>query len=367
MRRGIDGQAELLRSAPERLHDELAGLVDGVNPSSIYLVGCGDSHYCGLAARFAIERWTGSGVEPLEALESSRYAIHTAPPDALVIAVSNSGEVARTIECLRFARQRGLRTLGITYNPDRRLAAAADEILQYDCRDVGFAPGTMSYVASVLALLVAGLRVAGETGALIDEQVDNQLRTIEATAQIMDATVAACEKSAIAVAEQLTHDTQLFFLGGGPNYGTTRFAMAKMIESSRHNSVEQELEEWAHEQYFCTRPGTVTVVIAPPGVALDRAREQLQAVRDVGGTAVAVCRDDDEPTAELADVVLPVVGQVSELLSPLVYCAATELVAYHFAVRNGKTMLGFDDEHRKEVNFRQIFRSHIPDRLLGLE
>lgn len=365
MRRGIDGQAELLRTAPRALSEELQTLLDGVSPSRIYLVGCGDSHYCGLAARYAIEHWTGVPTEPLEALEFSRYAIRSAPDDALVVAVSNSGEVARTIECLQFADQRGLHTLGVTYNPEGRLAGAAREILQYDYRHVGFGPGTMSYLASTLSLLAVGLRIGGSAGdGRFD--VERELSSIEALGEVMEATVAASEEPAVRIAEQLTDDTDVFFLGGGPNYGTALFAMAKMIESSRHNSIGQELEEWAHEQYFCTRPGTFTVVIAPPGASLDRAREQLQAVRDVGGTAVAVCAEDDAETKELADVVLPVVGDVDELLSPLVYCAAPELIAYHFAVRGGKTMLGFDDENRKQVNFRQIFRSHIPDRLPDL-
>jgi len=85
-------------------------------------------------------------------------------------------------------------------------------------------------------------------------------------------------------------------------------------------------------------------------------------VRDMRGTAVAVCASDDDETKKLADVVLPVVGDVPEELSPLVYLAAAELFAMHFAVAHDKVMLGFDDEFRKEVNFRQIFDSSIPDR-----
>jgi glutamine---fructose-6-phosphate transaminase (isomerizing) len=366
MRHGIDGQADLLRQAPGKLHRELQSLLADRTPSRIYLVGCGDSYYCGLATRYAIERYTGIVTEPLESLEFSRYAIRSAPADSLVVAVSNSGEVARTVECLQFARQQGLATLGITYNPEGRLAAAAEETLQYDYRDVGFGPGTMSYVASMLALLVTGLRVAEVAGTMTPEDVQGELRAIEALGDTMQATVTAGEKGAVEVAEGLSDETDVFFLGGGPNYGTALFAMAKMIESSRHNSIGQELEEWAHEQYFCTRPGTVTVVIAPPGASVDRAREQLQAIRDVGGTAVAVCAEDDEETASLADITIPVVGHVDELLSPLVYCAAPELIAYHFAVRAGKVMLGFDDANRKEVNFRQIFRSDIPDELPAL-
>jgi glucosamine--fructose-6-phosphate aminotransferase (isomerizing) len=361
MRAGIDAQVDLLTQAPRPLYTEATELLPGPAPTRLYTVGCGDSYFCGLAAEMAIELWTGQPVEALESLEFSRYAIRTAPAGSLVVAVSNSGEVSRSVESLRFARDRGLDAIGVTYNPDSRLAQAASRILRYDYRDVGFGPGTMSYLASVLSLLAIGLRVAELGGGLDAAGVRRELAAIEGMAPVLRQTIAAAEAPAARLAAMLTEDTDVFFLGGGPNYGTALFAMAKMIESARHNTVAQQLEEWAHEQYFCTGPGTVNVVLAPQGYSVDRAREQLRAVRDMKGTAVVVCAEDDTETAALADIVFPVPAGVPEHLSPLVYCVASELIAYHFARSNEKVMLGFDDEWRKEVNFRQIFRSAIPE------
>jgi glucosamine 6-phosphate synthetase-like amidotransferase/phosphosugar isomerase protein len=54
-------------------------------------------------------------------------------------------------------------------------------------------------------------------------------------------------------------------------------------------------------------------------------------------------------------VVLPVAGDPPEELSPISYCVPLELLAYHYASTRGLTMLGFDDEKRKALNFRQIF------------
>ena len=360
MRRGIDNQADLLTLAPNELYGNLVDVLDGPAPSRLYLVGCGDSHYCGIAARLAVEAYTGVPTEPLQALEFSRYAIRTAPEDALVVAVSNSGEVARTVECLSFARQKGLRTLGITYKPTSRLAQAADRILQYDYRDVGFGPGTMSYLASLLAIMVVGIRVGQLAGRLDESRVREELDRVMNLASALRNTIETSETTAAQLGETIRDGGDLFFVGGGPNYGTALFAMAKMIESAQLNCVAQELEEWAHEQYFCCRPGTYTVVFAPRGASIDRAREQLQAICDVGGTAVAICDEGDDETAGLADVVLRVSGTTEEMLSPILYCAPVELLAYHFAMKEQKVMLGFDDENRKEVNFRQIFESSIP-------
>jgi glucosamine 6-phosphate synthetase-like amidotransferase/phosphosugar isomerase protein len=61
----------------------------------------------------------------------------------------------------------------------------------------------------------------------------------------------------------------------------------------------------------------------------------------------------------VADRVLSVPGDPPEELSPVTYAIPLELFAYHFASTRGLTMLGFDDEHRREVNFRQIFGSRV--------
>lgn len=363
MRQGVLGQVDLLATAMPRLHSLISEALDEA-PTRVYFIGCGDSYFCGVAARFAGERLAGIPVDSFESLEFSRYAVRTAPPGSLVVAVSNSGEVSRTVEGITYARELGLRTLAITYNQGSRLAQAAEHVVLYDYRDVGFGPGTMSYVASAMALYAVDIRVAELTGRLASSDVPAQLDRFAALAPVLRDTIAASEEPAVAVAARLTDATPVFVIGGGPNYGTALFTMAKMIESARHNTVSQQLEEWAHEQYFCCSPGTVTIVLAPLGASVDRAREQLRAVRDMKGTAVAVCSSEDAETAALADIVLPVVGAVDEELSPLVYLAAGELIALSFAEANDKVMLGFDDAFRKEVNFRQIFHSNIPDHSL---
>ena len=67
------------------------------------------------------------------------------------------------------------------------------------------------------------------------------------------------------------------------------------------------------------------------------------------------CRLPGGRAAGAADLVLPVAAGTPEELSPLTYCIPLELLAFHYASTRGLTMLGFDDESRKALNFRQIF------------
>lgn len=357
---GIDAQPAYLGSGAIRSLFGAASDLDLPLPSRIYLVGCGDSHYAGVAVRFAFERWTGIPTEALESLEFSRYAIESAPADALLVAVSNSGRVTRTVESALFARQRGIRSVGLTYFPDSPLARTATDTLAWTYADVGFGPGTLSYLASLLALYALALRIGATAGNIGEAELDQHLAAVTACSEHVASTIAANRLLAESVAAAIDPVAPLAIIGAGPSYGTALFGMAKFIEAARHNAVGQELEEWAHEQYFCTGPGSHTFVVAPLGASVDRAREQLRAVRDVGGTAVAICDPADDETAALADVVLPATATADELLSPIVTAVPLELVALAFAQRLGRTMLGFDDLNRREVNFRQIFDSAIP-------
>ena len=365
MAAGIDAQPSYLSAGAIRGLYAAASDLDVRVPSRIYLVGCGDSYYAGVATRFAFERWTGIPTEALESLEFSRYAVTTAPADALVVAVSNSGRVTRTIESALFAGQRGIRSIALTYFPESPLARTATHTLPWTYADVGFGPGTLSYLASLVGLYALAMRIGVAAGHLGAAELDERLDAVTACGELVAATIADCRPVAATIAAAIDPLGLVAIIGGGPSHGTALFGMAKFIESARHNAVGQELEEWAHEQYFCTGPGSHTFVVAPAGASLDRSREQLRAVRDVGGTAVAICDPGDEETRDLADTVLPAAGISDELLSPIVTAVPLELVALAFAQRLGRTMLGFDDANRREVNFRQIFGGAIPAGDLG--
>jgi glucosamine--fructose-6-phosphate aminotransferase (isomerizing) len=347
---GIRQQADWLERGPRELLNEAQGLIEGPPPPRIYLAGCGDSHYAGLAARLAFERWSGIPTQALPSLELSRYELELAPAGSWVVCVSNSGKVVRTVEAAVNARARGLMAIAVTYDPASRLAEAADVTLAFRYADPGFGPGTISYVASLGALYALAIRA----GELAGRKADGPIAAVEAQATGAAATIEVVDPVAERLALELRDAAKIDVVGGGPSYGTAFFGRAKLIESAHTPGGAHELEEWAHEEFFCTGPGTTTVVVAPPGASHDRAMEQLEAVREIGATAVAVC-PPDAPAATVADVVLPVAGDAAEELSPLTYCIPLELLAYHYASRRGLTMLGFDDEHRKELNFRQIF------------
>ena len=69
----------------------------------VFVVACGSAYHSGLVAKYAIEHWTRLPVE-VELASEFRYRDPVLDRDTLVVAVSQSGETADTLEAVRHAR-----------------------------------------------------------------------------------------------------------------------------------------------------------------------------------------------------------------------------------------------------------------------
>lgn len=356
---GINGIPDILRSKMPVYLDAARSKISQP-PSRLYTVGCGDSYYCGLAALPAVEGWSRLPVAVLESLEFSHYAFSNAPQDALVIGVSNSGRVARTYEAMVRAAERHIPTLAVTYRgADTEFARVSDAVLISDYDDTGLGVGTGSYVASLLAIYAVGLRLGELTGTLTNSDVSSICEKIADTGDIVASSFESSRRALADLVATISLDSKMFILGAGPSYGSALVGQAKMIEMCLHNTVAQELEEWAHEQLFLCGPGTWTGLVAPSGMSVTRVQEQLDAIKELGGRSWALCSASEVGVLRRAEHAVTWQGPVDELLSPLVTGPLLMQLACSLAIRNGVTMLGFDDEVRKNVNARQIFESEI--------
>ena len=336
--------------------------------NNIFLIGCGDSYCAALAARHYMMHVTRRYVEAVESLEFSRYLVDYLPENAVVFGVSNSGTVSRTIEGVRDSKARGAWTFGLTVSDQNTLARTADvplilnsppNIKESPDGTRVVTPGTVTYTASLLGLYIAAIALGERIGSLTAENAQARLADLRRVADVMEQTLKAVKGPAQELAQTVTADRRVIIIGGGPNYATGYFAMAKMFEALREPAHFSELEEWAHEQYFITEPNTDLFVILPPGASHDRGLEQMQAARDMGARVIAVAEQGDAKAAAASDVIFEVPKGLDESLTPFVYALPFEYLACYMADARGRAFLGFDDPNRQQVNFRQIFNSQL--------
>jgi glucosamine--fructose-6-phosphate aminotransferase (isomerizing) len=330
-----------------------------------FMIGCGDSYCAALAARMYLSDATGCSVEPVQALEFSHYLVNNLSPESFVFGISNSGMVSRTIEGIRLSRERGAWTLAVTSSEENKLAKMAETLIQVSAtpnikelpdgtRVV--TPGTVSYTASLLGLYVAGIAIGEHTGHLNTKKVETLVAELHALPTAMAEADATVSKLAKEIAATFTPVRKTVIVGGGPNYATAYFGMAKWFEGLTRPCHVSQLEEWAHEHYFITDSMTDTFIILPPGAGHSRGLEQAYGAREMGSRVILIGDHKDEAARAASDIFFPM-PTVSEVLTPFIYKLPFEYLCNYIADQQNIPFFNFDNPNRQKVNFRQIFHS----------
>jgi glucosamine--fructose-6-phosphate aminotransferase (isomerizing) len=133
------------------------------------------------------------------------------------------------------------------------------------------------------------------------------------------------------------------FCGAGPNYGSACYSAAKILEASGTAAFGQDLEEWAHLQYFDRNQKVPTIVLSADGWDGDRVAEIVVAAETVGCDAALIAPSGSSMINKVGQVrILQVDGPINEAISPLfTTIPGMLLAAYHSQYMGEKYFRGF--------------------------
>jgi glucosamine--fructose-6-phosphate aminotransferase (isomerizing) len=335
---------------------------------AIYTAGCGDSFYAGLACEMAFAHFCQLPVKALSAMQFARYEVGRLPRHAVLFGISNSGHVSRSIEAVGLARAAGVDTLAVTGNGTSGIAREAAAAVAVAIPAMGRSPGIRSYTVQLLSLLLCALRLGELRQTISAADASAWRQQLRAVAACMEATIQASDDRARQVAERFREADNWVFMGSGPSYATALFSAAKLVESCGANAWAQDIEEWAHIQFFNRQEHTPTCVIVPPGRSVDRALELLPYVKGIGRPTLAVASSAQPLLPTQTDVVLPVPQPVPEVFSALVYCLAGELLAYYLAeVQEAEFFQATRSFRSSGDRLRESHTLRYPDELARME
>ncbi len=248
-------------------------------PSTVLLCGCGDSHHAADSLAHTFRSWAQLASMGSPAMEAARYLVpelkHRAE-GVLLVGISVSGETARTLEALELGRQLGLGTLAITCQESGSLSTAADHRLIGELPDYPDGPGLISYLVSLLAgCALASQLASNDLAQLVDRAVGELGRQLPVE---MD----QYWQLGVRAADELGDGLPVTYLGSGPAYGSAMFAAAKLIEAAGRPAWAQDVEEWAHLEYFAEPAGLPTWLLSSSGRADGRETEVIRAAESIG-------------------------------------------------------------------------------------
>jgi glucosamine--fructose-6-phosphate aminotransferase (isomerizing) len=133
-------------------------------------------------------------------------------------------------------------------------------------------------------LYAAALRMAEARG----HETQTWRAALKDTVNLVHRTIEISDAPARALAEQTLEAKEFVFCGSGPNFATALFCAAKMLEATGDSSVGQDVEEWAHLQYFAKAADTPTFLMSSGERDASRAAEVKTAMQTIGRRVIEV-------------------------------------------------------------------------------
>ena len=136
----------------------------------VFVVACGSAYHSGLLAKYAIEHWVRIPVE-IEVASEFRYRDPVLDSRTLVVAVSQSGETADTLEAVRHAKMQNARVLAVCNTNGAQIPREADAVLYTHAGpEIGVA-STKAFLAQIAANYIVGLALAQARGTKYPDEV----------------------------------------------------------------------------------------------------------------------------------------------------------------------------------------------------
>ena len=324
------------RIVGDRVHlDELDGF-DLAGIDRIVILGCGTAAYSGMLAKYAIEKWAKVAVD-VELSHEFRYRDPVLTPTTLVISVSQSGETMDTLMAVKYAVERGARTLAICNTQGATIPRESGAVIYTHAGPEVAVASTKAFVAQVAALYLFALHLAALRGSIPSDEIAALLRELEALPAQLE-TVLEQHETIAQLAGWMTDTRAVLFLGRHAGYPVALEGALKLKELAYIHAEGFAAGELKHGPIALIEAGQPVFVIVPSPRAQDslhpKVISNIQEIRARGARILAIAERGDAAVLPFADVVIPI-PLASTLFEPLLAVAPLQIFAMELAAAKG--------------------------------
>ncbi|OPX09488.1 glutamine--fructose-6-phosphate transaminase (isomerizing) [Mycobacterium sp. AT1] len=315
----------------QRLSDQELREID-----KVFIVACGTAYHSGLLAKYAIEHWTRLPVE-VELASEFRYRDPVLDRSTLVIAISQSGETADTLEAVRHAKDQKAKVLAICNTNGSQIPRECDAVLYTRAGpEIGVA-STKTFLAQVAANYLVGLALAQARGTKYPDEVAREFGELEAMPDLI-ARVLTCMEPVTALAHQFAQSQTVLFLGRHVGYPVALEGALKLKELAYMHAEGFAAGELKHGPIALIEDGLPVIVVMPsPKNAAMLHSKLLSNIREIqarGAVTIVIAEEGDETVRPYADHLIEMPA-VSTLLQPLLSTIPLQVFAAGVAQARG--------------------------------
>jgi glucosamine--fructose-6-phosphate aminotransferase (isomerizing) len=299
---------------------------------NVQIVACGTSYHAGMVARYWLEELAGISCQ-VEVASEFRYRKRVQHEGTLLVAISQSGETADTLAALRNATEGEFIGSLVVANVDNSsLVRECDLVfLTRAGIEIGVA-STKAFTTQLVALLMLTLGLGRRRGMPESRQTE----IIEALGNLPHYVRQTLELSGAIqkLSEAFIPKRHALFLGRGIQYPIAMEGALKLKEISYIHAEAYPAGELKHGPLALVDDDMPVVAVAPNDELLEKLKSNLEEVRSRGGE-LFVFADREAGFADEARVQVLPMPHCPEVIKPIVYTVALQLLSYHVAVQKG--------------------------------
>lgn len=320
----VDGRVVL---DEQRLSDDDLRQVE-----KVFVVACGSAYHSGLLAKYAIEHWVRVPVE-IEVASEFRYRDPVLDRQTLVVAVSQSGETADTLEAVRHAKQQGARVLAVCNTNGSQIPRESDAVLYTHAGpEIGVA-STKAFLAQVAANYVVGLALAQARGTKYPDEIADIFEELEALSPKIEKTLQLRDQVK-SLTEELGAVSTMLFLGRHVGYPVALEGALKLKELAYIHAEGFAAGELKHGPIALIEDDLPVVVVVPSPtgrpVLHSKIVSNIQEIRARGAKTIVIAEEGDEAVKPFANYLLEI-PHTSTLVQPILSTIPLQFLAADIA------------------------------------
>ncbi len=297
----------------------------------LVIVGCGTAYHAGLLAMYYIEQFAPEiSIETVIASEY-RYRQAYIPKDSVALIVSQSGETADTLACLRGIKKQGIKTIGIVNAIGSTIAREVDGGTYVHVGPEISVASTKAFTSQVVAMVMFGLTIAQAKGVkpgILRPYVEEIAKLPEEISRVLTEMKEPIKE----IANKYIKYDHAIYLGRDVAYPTVMEGALKLKEVAYVDANAYAFGELKHGPLSLIDDRFFEMALILDGELYDKTVSNTQEVLARGGHIVAITNvaGFDLPAEDVVKITTDL-----KIFVPILMNLIMQLFAYYVTVAKG--------------------------------
>jgi len=325
---------EEIRQQPEALARTLTEEWQGIEklkvllarnrPRFIVLAARGTSDNAAQFGRYLLEITTGVPVSLAAPSISTLYGAQLDYRDALVVAISQSGESTDTNIVLERARKAGALTVGITNEAGSALAGLAQHVILVRAGKEQSVAATKTYTGQIMAFYLLAYALGADLKRIDLERIPEWA-----------AGSLTLEPAINSLAPRFRFMEQAVVVARGLNYSNAFEFALKLMETCYVVAERFSSADFLHGPIALVERGFPLFLFAPSGVTWPTMAEMLAKLKQLRAETLVITDQLNDQATGRATCEICIPARIPELFTPIPYIVPAQIFAARLAYEKG--------------------------------